>query len=56
MKAALQVAERDTTLDAAITFRPQGQPLYRVRLYLPEGFSLDRLGPGGSGMGRYDRK
>jgi hypothetical protein len=45
IKAALQVAERGTTLDAAITFRPQGQPLYRVRLYLPEGFSLDRLGP-----------
>jgi hypothetical protein len=45
VKAALQVAERGTTLDAAITFRPQGQPLYRVRLYLPEGFSLDRLGP-----------
>ncbi|HZN34589.1 MAG TPA: hypothetical protein VFB80_12260, partial [Pirellulaceae bacterium] len=45
IKAALQLAERGTTLDAAITFRPQGQPLYQVRLYLPEGFSLDRLAP-----------
>ena len=35
-----------TTLDAAVIFRPQGQPLYRVRLYLPDGFALDRLGPG----------
>lgn len=45
IKAALQLAERGTTLDAAITFRPEGLPLYQVRMYLPEGFSLDRLGP-----------
>ncbi len=45
IRAALQLAERGTTLDAAITFRPQGQPLYQVRMYLPAGFSLDRLGP-----------
>jgi len=46
LKAALRVAERDTTLDAELTIRPKGQPLYRVRLYLPDGFTLDRLGPG----------
>ena len=46
VRAALRIAQRDTTLDAAVIFRPKGQPLYRVRLYLPEGFTLDRLGPG----------
>jgi hypothetical protein len=45
IRAALRVAERDTTLDAAIIFRPQGSPLYRVRLYLPADFTLDRLSP-----------
>jgi hypothetical protein len=46
VRAALRVAERDTTLDAAVVFRPQGQPLYRAELFLPQGFELDRLGPG----------
>ena len=46
VRAALRIAERDTTLDAAVVFRSQGQPLYRVELFLPQGFELDRLGPG----------
>ena len=46
LRAALRIAERDTTLDAELTIRPKGKPLYRVRLYLPEGFTLERLGPG----------
>ena len=46
VRAAMWIAERDTTLDAAVVFRPQGQPLYEVALYLPAGFQLDRLGPG----------
>jgi hypothetical protein len=45
VKAVLQLAERGTTLDAAITFRPEGQPLYQVRIYLPDQFTLERLGP-----------
>jgi hypothetical protein len=46
VRAALRIAERQTTLDAAVVFRSQGQPLYRVELFLPQGFQLDRLGPG----------
>jgi hypothetical protein len=46
VRMALRVAERDTTLDAAVVFRTQGQPLYRVEMFLPQGFELDRLGPG----------
>lgn len=46
LRIALRVAERDTTVDAAILFRPQGQPLYRVEILLPDNFELDRLGPG----------
>ena len=40
VRAVLRVAERDTTLDVAVIFRPKGQPLYRVRLYLPDSFAL----------------
>ncbi|MCI0360789.1 MAG: hypothetical protein L0211_20110, partial [Planctomycetaceae bacterium] len=47
VRAALRVAERDTTLDAAVVYRVQGQPLYRAELFLPRGFELDRLGPAG---------
>ncbi len=46
VRMALRVAERDTTLDAAVVFRTQGQPLYRVEMFLPQGFELDRIGPG----------
>ncbi|MEX2174690.1 MAG: hypothetical protein WD872_10035 [Pirellulaceae bacterium] len=45
VRAALRVAERETTLDAAVIFRPQGEPLFKVELLLPQGFELDRLGP-----------
>lgn len=45
VRAALRITERQTTLDAAIIFRPHGAPLYGVRLYLPDGFALDRLSP-----------
>jgi hypothetical protein len=46
VRAALQAFERGTTLDAAIAFRPEGQPLYQVRVRLPEGFTVQRIGPG----------
>jgi hypothetical protein len=45
VRAALRAAERDTTLDAAVEVRPQGAPLFRIELYLPAGFELDRIGP-----------
>ncbi|MCU0878555.1 MAG: hypothetical protein MUF06_12280 [Pirellulaceae bacterium] len=45
VRAAVRIAERDTTLDAAVEIRPQGAPLFRIELYLPAGFELDRLGP-----------
>ena len=35
VRAALRIADRETTLDAAVMFRPQGPPLYRVRLFCP---------------------
>jgi hypothetical protein len=47
VRAALRVAERDTTLDAAVVYRVQGQPLYKAEIFLPQGFELDRLGPAG---------
>jgi hypothetical protein len=47
VRAALRVAERDTTLDAAVVYRAAGQPIYKAELYLPQGFELDRLGPAG---------
>ncbi len=47
VRAALRVAERDTTLDAAVVYRAAGQPLYKAELFLPQGFELDRLGPAG---------
>lgn len=45
VRAALRIAEREWALDAAITFKPKGQPLYRVQFFLPTDFTLDRLGP-----------
>jgi hypothetical protein len=45
IRAALRVAERDTTFDAAVEIRPQGAPLFRIELFLPTGFELDRIGP-----------
>jgi hypothetical protein len=47
VRAALRVAERDTTLDAAVVYRIQGQPMYKAEVFLPQGFELDRLGPAG---------
>src|SRR5439155_9338272 len=46
VRAALRIADRETTVDAAIIFRPKGRSLYRVHLYLPDGLKLDRVGPG----------
>ncbi|WP_254513809.1 hypothetical protein [Anatilimnocola floriformis] len=45
VRSVLRVAERETTLESKITFRPQGQPLYHVEVLLPAGFEIDELQP-----------
>ena len=47
VRAIVRAGERDTSLDAAITYHVVGEPLYRARIYLPDGFELDRLLPEG---------
>jgi hypothetical protein len=47
VRAIVRAGERDSSLDAAIVYRVQGEPLYRARVYLPDGFELARLSPAG---------
>lgn len=45
VRSVLRIADRETTLESNITFRPQGQPLYHVDVLLPTGFEIDELLP-----------
>lgn len=45
VRAVLRIADRGTTLEASLKFKPQGQPLYRAEALLPAGFELDQLLP-----------
>ncbi len=45
VRSVLRIADRETTLESSITFRPQGQPLYHVDVLLPVGFEIDQLLP-----------
>lgn len=45
VRSILRIADRETTLESNITFRPQGQPLYHVDVLLPAGFEIDQLLP-----------
>jgi hypothetical protein len=45
VRTILRVADRETTLESSILFRPQGQPLYQAQVLLPAGFELDQLLP-----------
>jgi hypothetical protein len=47
VRAIVRAGDRESSLDAAILYRVQGEPLYRARIYLPDGFELDRLLPEG---------
>ncbi|MEX2026659.1 MAG: hypothetical protein WEH44_05150, partial [Pirellulaceae bacterium] len=47
VRAIVRAGERDTSLDAAIVYRIAGEPLYRARIYLPDGLELERLLPEG---------
>lgn len=45
VRTVLVVADRGTTLETNIEFRPQGQPLFHVDVLLPAGFELEQLLP-----------
>ena len=47
VRAIVRAGERQTSLDAAIIYRVQGEPLYKARIYLPDGLELERLLPEG---------
>lgn len=47
VRAIVRAGDRESSLDAAILFGVQGEPLYRARIYLPDGFELSRLLPEG---------
>ncbi|HUE69612.1 MAG TPA: hypothetical protein VMP01_01885, partial [Pirellulaceae bacterium] len=47
VRAIVRAGERDTSLDAAIVYHISGEPLYRARMYLPDGLELERLLPEG---------
>jgi hypothetical protein len=41
VQTLLKIAERETRLESRINFRAQDRPVYRVRMYLPEGLELE---------------
>jgi len=45
VRSVLRIADRETTLETSITFKPQGQPLYHAEVLLPAGFEIDQLLP-----------
>lgn len=45
VRLIVRAGQRETSLDAAVVYRVKGEPLYRVRIYLPDGLEIEKLAP-----------